>query len=56
VIVEDKKASGSTERAVFAKAEPWFYAKSRTLNEPVISFEEPGDDSLWKFLFKEEYE
>ena len=55
IIVEDKKATGNTDRAVFVQAEPWFYAKSRTLNEAIISFEDKTDDNLWKFMFPEEY-
>lgn len=53
IVVEDKKASGCTDRAIFIDAEPWFYAKSRTINERVISFENPADDSLWGFMFPE---
>lgn len=52
IIVEDKKATGNTERAVFVKPEPWFYAKSRTLTQPVISFEKPDDDSVWRFMLR----
>lgn len=55
IVVEDKKATGSTERAIFVQAEPWFYAKSRTLTEPIISFETPADDNLWRFMFPETY-
>ncbi len=52
--VTDKKVSGSTERAVFTEAELHFRAKSKPpITEPVISYENPGDDSLWKFLFPE---
>ena len=52
--VKDKKVSGSTERAVFTEAELHFRAKSKPpITEPVISYENPGDDSLWKFLFPE---
>jgi len=47
------KAKGETTRAVYVRPEPHFYAKSRTIQEPVISFAEASDDSLWTFLFSE---
>ena len=50
-VVKDKKAiAGCTTRAVFTQPELWFYAKSRTIHQPVISFETPADDSLWRFM------
>ena len=53
--VEEKKASGTTERGVYTDGEVYFVAKSRTISSeyPVISFENPQDDSIWKFLFKD---
>lgn len=45
------KAQGNTVRCVYTHPEPHFFAKTRTLAEPVISFETPADDSLWQFLF-----
>jgi hypothetical protein len=35
--------------------EPHFFAKTRTLVDPVISFENPSDYSVWKLLFPEQY-
>lgn len=49
------KRSGETGRAVFTMPESHFFAKTRTLTEPVISFETPSDNSIWKFLFPGEY-
>jgi hypothetical protein len=51
IVVKDKKAvAGCTERAIFVQPEVWFYAKSRTIKEPVINFGKPSDDDLWKFM------
>lgn len=62
---EDKKAKGSTTRAVFITPEdPSYYAKSRTLGNlrdedgnPItrLAFNDPADDSLWRFLLPEQY-
>ena len=49
-VVKDKKASGETTRAVFVQPEVHFYAKSRTIQEPVLRFEDQTDDTFWKFL------
>jgi len=53
---KDKKATGDTTRIIYTQPEVHFRAKSRILAngtnlEPIISFSEPSDDSLWKFLF-----
>jgi hypothetical protein len=51
----DGKARGSNERVIRVHGQPHFKAKSRTIPHtfPVISFESPQDDSIWKFIFKE---
>ena len=51
--VEEKKASCTTERVVYTDVEVCIVAKSRTIppKYPVVSFETPQDDSIWKFLF-----
>lgn len=50
------KIVGSTQRAIFTMpADPSYFAKTRTLTEPVIAFENASDDSLWQYLFPEEY-
>ena len=46
------KVTGDTTRVVQTKEETYFKAKSRTLDEPVISFATKDDDSLWQLLFK----
>jgi hypothetical protein len=46
-----KMVSTDTTRVVYTRAARHYFAKSRTLQEPVISFSEPKDDSLWQFLF-----
>ena len=45
------KASGDVTRIVQTKEETYFKAKSRTLDEPVISFSTKDDDSVWQLLF-----
>lgn len=55
--VDDKKVSGGeNKRAVFVHPEPHFRAKSRTLgpDKAVVSFDDPKDDSIWRFLFDKE--
>lgn len=51
--VEEKKASGTTDRVVYIHPEVYFVAKSRTISPefPVVNFETPQDDTVWKFLF-----
>lgn len=49
-----KLVSTDTTRVIFARAARHYFAKSRTLQEPVISFEDPSDDSIWKFIFPTE--
>ena len=53
VAVKDKKATGATTRAVFVLPEPHFFAKSRTITEPIIGFENVEDDSFWNYLLGE---
>ncbi len=52
---KNKKATGDGSRAIFVHPEPHFRAKSRTLglDKAVVSFADPADDSIWKFLFEE---
>jgi len=45
------KVSGDTTRVVQTKEETYYKAKSRTLDEPLISFSTKDDDSLWQLLF-----
>jgi len=44
------KASGSTERGIFVQPEVYYAAKSRTIDEKVISFEDKKDNSFWEIL------
>ncbi|HUW45789.1 MAG TPA: AAA family ATPase [Dehalococcoidia bacterium] len=53
--VKERKATGDTTRVIFADGDVHFYAKSRTLRKPVISFDTPQDDSLWRFLLGDNY-
>lgn len=48
------KAAGDTTRVIHTEQEIYFRAKSRTLTakEAVVSFEDPTDDSIWKFIFE----
>lgn len=50
--VSKKKISGATTRAIFTQPELHFRAKSRTIQEPVVSFESREDDSIWQFIFE----
>ena len=49
----DGKAVASNERCVRVHPEVYFKAKSRTIpiEYPTVSFANPQDDSIWKFLF-----
>lgn len=51
--VEKKKAMAGEDRVVITKGQVHFRAKSRTLTDEqaIVSFEHPGDDSIWQFLF-----
>lgn len=51
VVGKDKKVLGTTERAAFLQPEPHFIAKSRTVQEPVVSFADKADDTVWEFIF-----
>jgi hypothetical protein len=51
----DGKAASTGERVVYVHGQVHYKAKSRTIppGYPVVSFEHPGDDSIWQFLFDE---
>ena len=51
VTVEERKITGTTERAIFTQPEVYFRAKSRTLSKSVVSFEDPSDTSIWDMIF-----
>lgn len=53
--VADGKAFGTAERVIRVHGKPPFKAKSRSIPHtfPVVSFDEPSDDSIWRFLFDE---
>lgn len=51
--VKNKKIKGTSTRAIFVQPELHFRAKSRTIQEPVVSFENQSDDSIWRFIFDE---
>jgi hypothetical protein len=52
---KDGKAAGGNERVVYVHGQVHFKAKSRTIpyEYPVVSFGEPGDDSIWQYLFND---
>ena len=56
VSVQDGKAGSSNKRAVFVHPEIHFFAKSRTISAeyPVVEFNSPEDDSIWRLLFNKE--
>lgn len=46
------KIQGVTTRAIFTMpSDPSFFAKTRTLTDPVVSFETAADNSIWRMLF-----
>jgi hypothetical protein len=49
------KARGTGDRVIRVHGAPTFRAKSRSIPHtfPVVSFDHPGDDSIWRFLFDE---
>lgn len=51
--VEKKKAVSGEDRVIYTKGQVHFRAKSRTLTDEqsLVSFEHPGDDSIWQFIF-----
>jgi len=55
--VKDKKIAGATERAIYTQPELYFRAKSRTLGDDaaVVSYNSRDNDSIWRFLFPQEY-
>ena len=55
VLADKGKALGTSERVIRVHGEPHFKAKSRSIPHlfPVVSFSEPSDDSIWRFLFDE---
>ncbi len=55
VLADKGKAAGTSERVIRVHGEPHFKAKSRSVPHlfPVVSFSEPSDDSIWRFLFDE---
>jgi len=51
------KATGDIVRRLFTMpTDPSFFAKTRSLTQPLITFDEPNDDSLWQYMFPGEYE
>lgn len=47
-----KKAIGDSTYVIDTKGTDAFYAKSRSIEESLISFSTKDDDSLWQFMFK----
>lgn len=45
------KIVGDSQRAVYTAGAPHFAAKSRTLDDPIVSFDEPADDTIWSLIF-----
>jgi hypothetical protein len=53
----DGKAASSGERVIFVHGQVNFKAKSRVIpcQFPIVSFSEPKDDTIWQFLFDENW-
>lgn len=49
-----KKAIGDSTYVIDTKGTDAFYAKSRSIDEPLISFSTKTDDSLWQFVFRKD--
>ena len=50
------KITGDCTRAIFTMpTDPSYFAKTRTLTDPVVSFADQADDSIWRLLFPAEY-
>lgn len=49
------KAMGSGKRVIRVHGMPYFKAKSRSIPHtfPNVTFDNPGDNSIWRFLFEE---
>lgn len=45
------RVSGEATRAIYTANQLHFFAKSRTLDEPVVAFEDKTDDTIWQILF-----
>ena len=45
------KVSGEAQRAVYTANALHFFAKSRTVDEPVVSYENKEDDTIWQLIF-----
>ena len=53
--VSNKRATASGQRVIFTQPQPTFEAKARGehwTRFPIISFDRPSDDSIWKFVFE----
>ncbi len=49
------KVRGSTSRVIYTiPTDPSFFAKTRTLKDPLISFDAPDDASLWEIMFPDQ--
>ena len=45
------KIVGGDTRAVYSTGEAWFVAKSRTMTDPIVSFEDTKDDTIWTLIY-----
>lgn len=51
-----KIAAGNAARVIYTSNARHFFAKSRTLKDPIISFEDETDDSVWRLLLPHLYD
>lgn len=56
--VSNKRAAGNKERVIFTQPEMYFEAKARGFPPSIerVSFENPADDSIWRFVFDKAWE
>lgn len=46
------KITGGNQRAIYTTGAPHFVAKTKPpIVDPIVSFENPGDDTIWQLLF-----
>ena len=58
ISAKDGKAIASNSRVIRVHPEAHFKAKSRTISPeyPVVTFDSPADDSIWRFIWPDKHE
>jgi len=45
------KIVGGEVRAIYTEGQAWYMAKSRTLTDPIVSYEDVLDDTIWSLIY-----